>query len=108
MASILAIFRIRQCRISLRLSGKRLSFWPKNVIINILNSMLGFCSWIAFQSVAFAMAPKTTEGPVMIRAIRPPPYDNKTALADVLEDKTLNKERIEFMPNWKEGCRNHT
>ena len=59
--------------------------------------MLGFCSWIAFQSVAFAMAPKTTEGPVMIRAIRPPPYDNKTALADVLEDKTLNKEKIEFM-----------
>ena len=55
--------------------------------------MLGFCSWIAFQSVAFAMAPKTTEGPVMIRAIRPPPYDNKTALADVLEDKTLNKEK---------------
>ena len=67
--------------------------------------MLGFCSWIAFQSVAFAIAPKTTEGPVMIRAIRPPPYDNKTALADVLEDKTLNKERIEFMPSWKVSCR---
>ena len=38
---------------------------------------------VSFQLVAFAIAPKTTEGPVMISAIRPPPYDNKTALADV-------------------------
>ena len=51
-------------------------------------TLTGLPKSVLDQSVALAIIPKVTEGTVMIKAIRPPPKDSKTALLEVVEDKT--------------------
>ena len=45
--------------------------------------------YLSTYLVALAMAPNTTEGAVIIRAISPPPYESSIALLDVFEERTL-------------------
>ena len=56
----------------------------------------GGTMFILSQSVALAIAPKSTDGPVITRAIIPPPYDRNCALKAVLLDSTRCNQIYSF------------